>query len=88
MNGWKRNLKLGLVAGIVACPFWWLLFCAFVTWELSFDRQLEYFVLAWTGKGFVKPALAWQLSLIATFVTMAGTGGLAWRYGRPPREDN
>jgi hypothetical protein len=36
---------------LVATPLylaWWLLACAFVTWEFDLDRQVEYFRMAWS----------------------------------------
>jgi hypothetical protein len=77
MKTWLWNALRVVVLSVPLYLFWWMLACAFVTWEWNPDRQLEYFKMAWGSQAGEKPAVAWWLSLFGFFVS--GGSLLAFR---------
>jgi hypothetical protein len=49
---------------------------------MDFELMVEYFVLAWTFDGFVRPGAVWVLSLILFFLVVGIYWVIAIRKGR------
>ena len=53
-----------LVGAVLAYGICWVLAYALVNGDLNGELLVQYFVLAWTGNAFVRPAFTWWLSMI------------------------
>ena len=54
-----------MVGAVAAYAICWVFAYSIMNEDLDGELMLQYFVLAWTGNGFVRPTVTWLLSVVA-----------------------
>jgi hypothetical protein len=71
-----------LFGAVTAYAICWIGAYALVNGDLDGKLIVQYFVLAWTGNGFVRPTFTWLISLVAFSTVVVVWWILARRCGR------